>query len=169
MARATLIPEMTMAVPEPKRVTALPAELQACTVFLLARVGFAIKLAAIDEFEQEGCSMYQYSVLAVLGEGARETQATIAETLALDRSQLVGVLDGLEEEGLIERRRDQRDRRRHMVSLTPAGKKRLVKMRALVERIENSFLVPLDDEERTALHAALLRIAAGHDSRFGAL
>lgn len=153
-------------VPALRQPAALPAELRACTAFLLARVGSAIKLAAIDAFECEGFSLYQYSVLAVLGEGARETQATIADTLTLDRGQLVGVLDGLEEAGLIERRRDQSDRRRHTVSLTQAGKKTLVKMRTIVHRIEDSFLAPLDTETQAALHEALLSVAAGRDSRF---
>src|SRR5207253_1797322 len=128
------------------------------TTFLLARLGFAIKLRAIEDFERAGFSLYLYSVLAVLGEGATETQATIADALKLDRGQLVGVLDGLEEAGLIERRRDQSDRRRHMVSLTPAGKKQLVRMRTIVKRIEDSFLEPLDEQAREALHDALLRV-----------
>jgi len=157
---------MTVPLPELKQPAALPAELRACTAFLLARVGYAIKLSAIDAFEREGFSMYQYSVLAVLGEGVKETQATIADALTLDRSQLVGVLDDLEEVGLIERRRDQTDRRRHTVRLTPAGKKQLVKMRTIVKRIEDAFLAPLDDETRTALHDALLRVAAHNDNRF---
>jgi DNA-binding MarR family transcriptional regulator len=152
--------------PEVKLPAALPEELRACTAFLLARVGYAIKLSAIEEFERDGFSMYQYSVLAVLGEGVKETQATIADTLNLDRGQLVGVLDELEEAGLIERRRDKSDRRRHMVSLTPAGKRQLVKMRTIVKRIEDSFLTPLDDKARTALHDALLCVAANNDCRF---
>lgn len=157
---------MTPPLPELKPPAALPEELQACTAFLLARVGTAIKLSALEAFEREGLSMYQYSVLAMLAEGARETQATIADTLNLDRGQLVGVLDGLEEDGLIERRRDQSDRRRHTVSLTPAGKKQLVKMRKIVTRIEDTFLEPLDDKTRRALHDALLRVASSHDGRF---
>ena len=157
---------MTMSLPEQKQPAALPEELRACTAFLLARVGYAIKMTAIEEFELEGFSLYQYSVLAVLAEGVKETQATIADTLKLDRSQLVGVLDELEEAGLIERRRDQTDRRRHTVSLTPAGKKQLVKMRTIVKRIEDSFFEPLDDKARTALHEALLCVAAKYDCRF---
>jgi MarR family transcriptional regulator, lower aerobic nicotinate degradation pathway regulator len=157
---------MTVPVSEPKQPDALPEELRACTSFLLARVGSTIKLSAIEAFEREGFSLYQYSVLAVLGEGTKATQATIADTLKLDRGQLVGVLDGLEHAGLIERRRDQIDRRRHTVSLTPAGRKQIGKMRSIVKRIEDQFLEPLDAEARAGLHDALLRVAANHDSRF---
>ena len=157
---------MTVPFPELKQPAALPDELRACTSFLLARVGSAIKLTAIEAFEREGFGLYQYSVLAVLGEGTKETQATIADTLKLDRGQLVGVLDGLEQTGLIERRRDQTDRRRHMVSLTPVGKKQLIKMRAIIERIEEEFLEPLDAKARAELHDALLLVAANHDCRF---
>ena len=157
---------MTVPFPELKQPNALPEELRACTSFLLARVGYAIKLTAIEAFEREGFSLYQYSVLAVLDEGTKETQATIADTLKLDRGQLVGVLDGLEEAGLIERRRDQVDRRRHTVSLTPAGRKQIGKMRSLVKRIEDELHAPHDDEARAGLHDALLRVAANHDCRF---
>jgi DNA-binding MarR family transcriptional regulator len=165
MSHAAPIPT-TVQLPELKQPAALPEELRACTAFLLARVGSAIKMTAADAFERQGISMYEYSVLAVLGEGVKETQATIADTLKLDRGQLVGVLDGLEQAGLIERRRDQSDRRRHTVSLTPAGNKQLVKMRTIVKQIEDSFLEPLDDEARTALHDTLLRLAANNDTRF---
>jgi hypothetical protein len=126
MACATLIPvEMTISelkhLKGPKQAAALPEELRACTGFLLSRVGIATKLAVMEEFERGGCNPYSYAVLAVLAEGAKETQATIADTLDLDRSQMVGILDELEARNLIQRRRDQADRRRHMVSITPAG------------------------------------------------
>jgi DNA-binding MarR family transcriptional regulator len=168
MACATLIP-MNMSISElkqlkgPKRPAALPEELRACTGFLLARVGIAMKLAAMEEFERAGFNPYAYGVLAVLFEGAKETQATIADTLDLDRSQLVGILDELEDQGLIERRRDQTDRRRHMVSITPAGKKQLVKMRAMIKDLEDSLFTALSTEERVLLQDFLQRIAASND------
>ena len=143
----------------------LPRELVASPVFLLARLGFEIKARSIAEFAEEGFTPYHFSVLALLEEGARETQATIADTLRLDRSQLVGLLDSLEERDLIERRRDPHDRRRQAVSLTPAGKKALVRLRSIIGRLEEEFLAPLGPQEREQLHGLLLRLAQHHDPR----
>jgi DNA-binding MarR family transcriptional regulator len=141
----------------------MPKELLASTLFLLARAGSAIKARTLDELEEAGFGMYQYSVLALLGEGDRPTQRLIASELGLDRSQLVGVLDGLEERGLIVRRRDPDDRRRHTVSLTPEGKRQLVRIRSIITRLEDSVLKALDGESRKPLHAALERIAVDND------
>ena len=144
----------------------LPKELVSSTAFLLAKVGMTVKMRMLDELEQVGCGMYEYGVLAVLGEGAQKTQAAIADALSVDRSQLVGVLDTLEGDGLVERKRDPNDRRRHAVSITADGKRRLVKLRSVVKEIERSFLEPLDEKTRTALHETLLRVACSFDPRY---
>ena len=113
---------MTTPAPElERRPAGLPKELLASTCFLMARLGYAIKLRAIDE---------------------------------------------LEERELVERRRDPNDRRRHTVSLTAEGKRQLVRLRAIVKKIEESFLAPLDVEARKALHDALLKVACSQDRRF---
>jgi DNA-binding MarR family transcriptional regulator len=145
----------------------LPRELVSRPGFLLARLGFEIKARSIAEFAAEGLTPYHFSVLAMLEEGARETQATIADTLRLDRSQLVGLLDSLEERGLIERRRHTEDRRRQAVSLTPDGRATLARLRAIVDRIEAEFLAPLAPREREQLQGLLFRLAQHHDPRCG--
>jgi DNA-binding MarR family transcriptional regulator len=143
-----------------------PYELVCSTSYLLKRLGWAIKDRTFEAFEAAGESPYHYSVLAVLEESARETQATIADSLGYDRSWLVGLRDELEEGGLIERKRDPADRRRHLVSLNPAGKRKLAELRAISNRIEEEFLGGLDAKERKQLHELLLQVARHHDPRY---
>ena len=135
--------------------------------FLLKLLGVAARERSLRAFEPVGLTPQHYAVLSLLEEGARETQATIADALGYDRSHLVGLLDDLEGKTLVERRRDPGDRRRHLVSLTPAGKKTLGQLRAIAKQVEQEFLAPLDAEERQALHALLLELVAHHDPRCG--
>ena len=141
----------------------LPAELVARSGFLLVRLGLTFKARALEQMAAAGFSQYHYSVLALLDEEPRETQAQIADTLGLDRSQLVRILDGLEDRKLIARHRDETDRRRHTVSVTATGRRQLHKLRHTIDRLEDELLAPLDQPGRDALHALLLQLAETHD------
>ncbi len=140
-------------------------ELAASSGFLLARLGIGFKTKAIARVEQAGYELYDYSVLAILAEGARETQATIADALALDPSRLVALLDSLEKKGLVVRQRDPQDRRRHVVSITAAGKREHARLRGMIQQLEDEFLAPLDAESRKTLHELLVRLATQNDPR----
>jgi DNA-binding MarR family transcriptional regulator len=142
-----------------------PKELLSSTTFLLKRLGFSAKDHSHGAFEGTGLSPFHYAVLALLEEDPRETQAAIADALGYDRSHVVRLLDELEERDLVVRKRDPEDRRRHVVKMTPEGRKMLAKLRAIVARLEDHFLAPLDRDERAALHALLVRLAAFHDPR----
>jgi DNA-binding MarR family transcriptional regulator len=144
----------------------LPRELAESQVFLLGRLGYELKRHAIEELEAAGFSFYDYSVLALAAEGACTAQSSMADLLRLDRSQLVGLLDGLEERGLIERRRDPSDRRRHLINITTTGASELTRLRAIVKQIEDEFLAPLDAESREQLYELTVRLACFHDARF---
>ena len=143
----------------------LPKSLVASTTFLLKRLGYTAKERAMEAYEETGLHPYHYGVLTALGEGSHETQGSIADALGYDRGQMVGLLDDLEERNLVERERDPKDRRRHLVHLTPEGKQTLKRLRTLAGRIEDDFLAPLDVDERAELHALLLRLAEKHDPR----
>src|SRR5438477_7880237 len=152
---------MTATTPDtqPRTAPQLPEELVASATFLLKRLGYAAKERTMKSYEGTGLHPYHHAILLVLDEGSAETQGSIADALGYDRGQLVGLLDELEEQGLIERRRDPDDRRRHIVSLTPDGKQMHRRLRALSAQIEDEFLSPLSDEERASLHTLLYRLA----------
>lgn len=150
---------------QPRVVPQLPEELVASATFLIKRLGYAAKEGSMKAYEGTGLRPYHHAILLVLDEGSAETQGSIADALGYDRGQLVGLLDELEGQGLIERRRDPDDRRRHVVRLTSDGKRTLKRLRALSKEIEDEFLAPLGDKERASLHALLLRLAEKHEPR----
>jgi DNA-binding MarR family transcriptional regulator len=143
----------------------LPAELVASSTFLLKRLGFAAKDRSMKAYEQTGLHPYHYAILLVLDEGSRDTQGSIADALGYDRGQLVGLLDELEEQKLVERRRDPNDRRRHLVRLTSEGTRTLARLRQVTREVEDEFLGPLSEQERADLHELLLRLAEKHEPR----
>jgi DNA-binding MarR family transcriptional regulator len=140
----------------------LPEELVSSALFLLKKLGMAAKEQSFETYEEAGLHPYHHAILAVLDEGSRETQGAIAEALDYDKGQLVGFLDELEGDSLIERKRDTVDRRRQTVTITPAGRKRLAQLRTLSQQLEDSFLTPLSVSERVQLHELLLKVATEH-------
>lgn len=141
-------------------------ELLLSTGFLLKRLGFGFKEKAMDAFEPTGLNPQHHAVMSLLEEGSCRQQGTLADRLGYDRSVMVGLLDDLEERGLIERKRDPEDRRRHLVTLTPAGKEALGELRAILESVEKKFFAPLDAAERRTLHELLLQLEAYRDAGY---
>src|SRR6266550_4043960 len=159
LARANLSTMSTTSTPIPSSpvLPRLPEELVASATFLLKRLGFSAKEQTMKAYEQTGLHPYHHGILTVLGDRSSETQGAIADALGYDRG------------GLVERRRDPNDRRRHIVSLTTDGEKTLRRLRALSKEIEDEFLSPLSNEERANLHALLYRLAEKHDPRCAAI
>jgi DNA-binding MarR family transcriptional regulator len=89
-----------------------------------------------------------------------QSQSDLAEALRVDRTNLVGLLNDLETADLIERRRSPQDRRRHTVSLTPEGTRRLAQVQNALAATEQRVLSALDAEQQATLHALLVTFRA---------
>lgn len=100
--------------------------------------------------------------LTVLREHAPATQQALATALAIDRTNLVGLLNELESAGFVARRRSEEDRRRHIVELTPAGDDALGRAELAIAAAEASLLQGLTEPERQTLYELLQRATAGH-------
>ena len=68
-----------------------------------------------------GISMWAYVVLTGLVEHPVRTQAALAQAINADKSRIIGVLDDLQQRGLIQRQPDTADRRVHLLWLTGEG------------------------------------------------
>jgi DNA-binding MarR family transcriptional regulator len=100
--------------------------------------------------------------LTVLREHGDGTQQGLAAALHVDRTNLVGLLNDLESAGLIARRRDADDRRRHIVELTPDGAARLREAECALAAAEDDVLGALNVEQRELLYQLLQQATAGH-------
>jgi DNA-binding MarR family transcriptional regulator len=98
---------------------------------------------------------------AVAADEGRSQQALAAQ-LGLLPSRLVALVDELERDGVLERRRNPHDRRHHALHLTDAGRARLREVGRIAREHGSDFLAPLDDADRAVLGDLLARLADHH-------
>ena len=91
-------------------------------------------------------------------EGA--SQRELAELMRIEPPTLVRHLDKLADEGLVERRRDDHDRRVTRIVVTAAGRRRLAKIHDVVQELDAEMRSVLTSREVDVLRRALPRIAA---------
>jgi DNA-binding MarR family transcriptional regulator len=127
--------------------------------FLLARHGAITNLRLRDALAEIGYSPRQGSTLMQLAaEDGRMGQQALSESLGIDPSVLVGILNDLEGGGLVERRRDPADRRRHIVAITAKGRRALADVRQALSVVERDLFGDLDAAELATLRGLLDRV-----------
>jgi DNA-binding MarR family transcriptional regulator len=99
--------------------------------------------------------MWGYVVLTALAEQPVRTQAALAQAINADKSRIIGVLDDLQERGLIQRQPDTADRRVHLLSLTPAGDRLRRSVEAAIRDSERDVLATLPPADREAFLRSL--------------
>ena len=99
--------------------------------------------------------------LSLLREGGPTSQQACADSLSLDPSNVVGLLNELEERQLISRRRDPADRRRHIVELSPRGEDELRLAYGRLRLLEDDLFSALSAAERATLYDLLVRAVSG--------
>jgi DNA-binding MarR family transcriptional regulator len=105
--------------------------------------------------QAHGISMWGYVVLTALAEQPVRTQAALAQAINADKSRIIGVLDQLQQRGLISRRPDTSDRRVHLLSLTPAGERLRGSVQAAIRASEEEVLAAVPAADRDAFLRSL--------------
>ena len=127
--------------------------------FLLSQLGFHIAQAFAARLAPLGIAPNHFGLLMHLDRAEGSTQQQLADALGIHRKVMVGLLDDLEQRGLVERRRHPADRRAHAIHLTPAARTLLPQARAIADEHEDEVLAGLDAAERAQLIAVLQRLA----------
>jgi DNA-binding MarR family transcriptional regulator len=131
--------------------------------FLLARHGRIMNARLRQALGVSGLSPRHGAVLMRLAGAGATSQQELIDALAVDASALVAILNDLERDGLAERRRDQSDRRRHIVDITDAGRVTVRSVEDAIAEVERDAFADLDDREIAQLQALLDRVRTKHD------
>jgi len=105
-----------------------------------------------------GQTLKELGTLSYLRDYRETTQQALQDGLCIDANYCVLLLNELEADGLLERRRDPTDRRRHIVSMTEQGRRALDQAEQAQQTLEDEILGALSEKERSTL-AHLLRKA----------
>lgn len=123
---------------------------------MIAPLQRALIAAEQPVLRAHGLSMWGYVVLSALDGRPVRTQAALAEFIGADKSRIIGVLDELEDNGLLERTRDPADRRARLVGITEGGRRKRHEVQTDIQRGEDRVLAHLAPSDR----AAFLRVLA---------
>ncbi len=105
----------------------------------------------------ESLGLRSIRVLACLDRSDGMSQQDVCNALDVDRSEMVRIVDRLQEAGLLQRGADPADRRRHNLQLTRNGRKALTRGHLVIDTVTDEALSALSDGERRTLHSLLLR------------
>ncbi|HEX5405151.1 MAG TPA: MarR family winged helix-turn-helix transcriptional regulator [Pseudonocardiaceae bacterium] len=126
--------------------------------FLLARHGGITNARIRDALAAIGYSPRQGSTLLSLADAGRMSQQALGETMGVDPSVLVGILNDLEDGELVERRRDPADRRRHIVAITAKGERAVADVRSVLAGVDRELFADLDASELAMLRGLLAKV-----------
>jgi DNA-binding MarR family transcriptional regulator len=98
----------------------------------------------------------QFHLLGLLHDRGPQTQRDLNTLMDVDPSILVGLLNPLEAAGFLSRDRDPADRRRHVVTLTRRGERKLAAAAQAQRDVEDEIFTNLTTAQREQLRELML-------------
>jgi DNA-binding MarR family transcriptional regulator len=124
---------------------------------LLLRAGAELDELADDRLADAGINAREYTLLAILSADGPGSQLELASLLGHAPGVIVGVVDELEQRGLVKRVRDPSDRRRSRVTVTDIGSNALLRGDELARSALGDVLAGLDEAQLGQLQGLLER------------
>ncbi|MGV9298541.1 MULTISPECIES: MarR family winged helix-turn-helix transcriptional regulator [Amycolatopsis] len=129
------------------------------SAFLLAQLGAHATQRFAERVADLGLTPPQTGLLRAIARRPGESQQVLAAELGTPPTRLVALVDGLEQQGLIERRRNPQDRRLYAVFLSDKGQETMAALAKAAAAHEDEMMAALSTEERSVLRGLLGRVA----------
>ena len=125
----------------------------------LAKVSRKIRTLFDARVRENGLTLARARTLLKIAKGEAGNQKQLAEELEIETATLVRLIDGLEAQGLIERREVEGDRRAKQVVLTPEGARLAGIVDRMVIQIGRDVLGGIEQSDLQVAHMVLRRMA----------
>lgn len=139
----------------PERIRRLPS-------WLTGQLAATATGLVAEALATDGLRRPHFLVLSALAERGAASQAALGRRLLIDRSEMHALLSELEQHGHVARVRDQHDRRRMLVELTPAGARALKRLDKQIQAAQDALLASLSATDRRELERLLERLVEHH-------
>jgi DNA-binding MarR family transcriptional regulator len=126
--------------------------------FLLVRIGEAVDRDFVSSLTDLGLKPRHLRLLVLVDRAEELNQRDLAGQLGMDPGNLVTILDALEADGLVARPRSEADRRHRLVSLTPSGRRLLVRALRATAAIDERILPTLPASHRERFYEMMLSV-----------
>jgi DNA-binding MarR family transcriptional regulator len=136
----------------------LPPSMRDRVPFLLYRAAELSHSLANDMLARIQLTARQADLLTLVTEWEPMTQKALADTLRIDRTTMVSLIDDLERKGYVVRQRHPRDRRAYLVQPTQPGRAAKAEAIAILDEQQRRFLAPLTSAQRQQLGTLLKRL-----------
>lgn len=133
-------------------------EIQKSVGFLMAKAYQRACALYKEKFDNYGLTPQQFGLLRFLWEEDGITQVELSTRSQIDRTTIGGLIDRLEQSGLLERLPHPEDRRAYKISLTAAGKELEQKLTPLADELNKMILAPLTPLEIESFIAILQKL-----------
>jgi MarR family transcriptional regulator, lower aerobic nicotinate degradation pathway regulator len=127
-------------------------------MLLVIKLGRITMHRFTEALEPFGIRPRHVAALIELRDHGELTQQSLCGRLHLDPTNLVAILNELEERGYATRRRDPDDRRRHLVEVSKKGLAVIDKVSEVMDRVEDELLDGFEPAEREQLEGLLTTI-----------
>lgn len=124
----------------------------------LTRTARAVSRAFDARLAAAGGSLPVWLILLALRTTETANQRELAEVVGIQGATLTHHLNGMEADGLLTRRRDPRNRRVHLVELTPAGAELFGRLRSAAVAHDTLLRTGLSGAELAELDRLLTRL-----------
>lgn len=131
-----------------------------CINYLLTGAQHAVFQYMKKNLAQFNLTPIQYGVLGCIWEFDMHNPKDIAAHLGVENSTISGILDRMENKGLIRREIDSSDRRFIHIELTDVSRELELPVRKVVTDVDRKVMEQFDEGETAALKTMLRRISS---------